>query len=264
MDVSTLQRHFARLDARLQVHPFKARNRWQAERFTIDIGHDKSGEFFDVAVPTSEWEKTEMLPLEVRPDLRHLLLLVRRDGDNEKYLCGHDERHFFVAGAGDNAVKTVAEAMESLRPTGISERLERVERRKNHLRRRNAAFLRQGEWFFLPAPDFVAPDSLILKHEPLSRGNGSKPHWCEEIYREGGDTVYVCQRHPNGISTAEYNSILANNTSAKYWGWRLMKRNPTVYARGAVRHADHATIVLPCWHEVKMNREERMSVVFLD
>ena len=36
-----------------------------------------------------------------------------------------------------------------------------------------------------------------------------------------------------------------------------MKRNPEVYARGAVRHPDHAVIVLPVWHRVYMNTENQ-------
>ena len=68
-------------------------------------------------------------------------------------------------------------------------------------RRKNPAFRRQGEWFFLPEPDFVAPEALVLHNEPLRRGNGGKPHWAEECCRSGGETVYVCRRHPNGVST---------------------------------------------------------------
>ena len=30
--------------------------------------------------------------------------------------------------------------------------------------------------------------------------------------------------------------------------WMRLARDPEVYAKGAVRHADHATIVLPTWH----------------
>ena len=37
--------------------------------------------------------------LDTRPNLRHLLLMSRncRTGAKEKFLCGHDERHWFVA-----------------------------------------------------------------------------------------------------------------------------------------------------------------------
>jgi hypothetical protein len=58
------------------------------------------------------------------------------------------------------------------------------------------------------------------------------------------------------------------NPKAAHWGWRAMRRNPGVYARGTVRHSDHDTIVLPFWHRVVMNTETQsrtMShVAFLD
>jgi hypothetical protein len=47
-----------------------------------------------------------------------------------------------------------------------------------------------------------------------------------------------------------------------------MRRNAIVYVRGRVRHADHKTINLLCWHRVLMNteRESRAmrNVAFLD
>jgi hypothetical protein len=50
---------------------------------------------------------------------------------------------------------------------------------------------RQGEWFFLPAPDLKVDARLILHNEPLVRGTGGKPHWAEFCYRTGGEAVYV-------------------------------------------------------------------------
>jgi len=47
-----------------------------------------------------------------------------------------------------------------------------------------------------------------------------------------------------------------------------MRRDMSVYARGAVSHADHATITLPFWHRVLMNTETQSQtmrfVAFLD
>ena len=47
-----------------------------------------------------------------------------------------------------------------------------------------------------------------------------------------------------------------------------MRRNPGVYVRGRVRHADHATIILHDWHRVVMNTEGQSkamrNVAFLD
>jgi hypothetical protein len=80
--------------------------------------------------------------------------------------------------------------------------------------------------------------------------------------------VWVCDRHPNGVSPEEYRSIRWHNTKASRWNWRMMRRNPGVYARGAVRHSDHDTITLPFWHRVIMNTETEsrtmQNVAFLD
>ena len=56
------------------------------------------------------------------------------------------------------------------------------------------------------------------------------------------ETVHVCTKHPNGISEKEYAELLRVNPKAIRWGWRVMRRNPGVYARGTVRHSDHANI----------------------
>ena len=50
--------------------------------------------------------------------------------------------------------------------------------------------------------------------------------------------------------------------------WRQMVRDPELYAKGAVRHPDHNTIVLHGWHRVLMNTEGESkamrNVAFLD
>ncbi len=70
----------------------------------------------------------------------------------------------------------------------------------------------------------------------------------EFLYRSGGETVYVCSQRPNGLTEAQYNTLISRQPKAKAWGWRMMRRNPSVYVRGRIRHADHATIMLSDWH----------------
>ena len=47
-----------------------------------------------------------------------------------------------------------------------------------------------------------------------------------------------------------------------------MVRNPSVYVKGRITHADHATVVLDGWHRVEMNTETQSRamrhVAFLD
>lgn len=65
-----------------------------------------------------------------------------------------------------------------------------------------------------------------------------------------------------------HDELIRANPNAARWGWRVMRRNAGVYARGTVRHSDHAVIMLPCWHRVSMNTETQSrtmaNVAFLD
>lgn len=203
--------------------------------------------------------------LDLRARERHLLLMARR-GDSGailgKYLCGHDERHWFVAGV-EPATTNVRMALESLKPASVRERQKSIRSRKRN-RRHNPAFVRQGEWFFLKAADFDPGNNFVLSNEPLSRGGG-KPHMAEELVRFGGDRVYVTERYPQGISEARYGRILATNPAARRWAWRVMVRNPRVFVRGAIRHPDHKTVVLKHWYRVEVSVEVfSETVAFLD
>ena len=42
--------------------------------------------------------------------------------EKNKFLCGHDERHWFVAAVPGRSVATVRSAMEALKPPGIAAR----------------------------------------------------------------------------------------------------------------------------------------------
>jgi hypothetical protein len=262
---TNLEIKFARIGARLKFADRPSRGRRLAGALSLDVRSDRHGEFFEI-VPQPE---AEITVLDVQPADRHLLLLVRDGADKSKFLCGHDERHLFVAGIPEAApVGTVRQAKEALKPAEVQEtQAGKRLRAKARNRRKNAAYRRQGEWFFLPAPGMVVDPSLILRHEPLRRGGG-KPHWAEFCYRTGGETVYVCDRHPNGLTTAQYQATLAGNPKAKGWGWRTMRRNPGVYVKGRIRHADHATVMLHGWHRVLMNTEGQSramrNVAFLD
>jgi len=50
--------------------------------------------------------------------------------------------------------------------------------------------------------------------------------------------------------------------------WVTQRRNPGVFVRGKIRHADHKTIVLDGWHQVLLNTETQSvamrHVAFID
>ena len=268
MNTNLLDIKFARIGARLKFADRPARRSRTSGVISLDVQADRKGEFFEIVrQPGAE---AEVAVLDVQPGDRHLLLLVREGKEKSKFLCGHDERHWFVAGIPETApVGTVRQAKEALKPAEVltAQAGKRLGVKARN-RRKNAAFVRQGEWFFLPVADLAVDKKLVLRGEPLSRGNGGKPHWAEFCYRTGGETVYVCSRHPNGVTEAQYKGILAGNPKAKGWGWRTMQRNPGVYVKGRIRHPDHATITLHGWQRVLMNTEGQSkamrNVAFLD
>jgi hypothetical protein len=196
---------------------------------------------------------------------RHLLLLVRDGGSKSKFLCGRDERHWFVAAVPESAhwVSGVDSAMQALRPE-LVENVVRRESSKQRRRRRAAPFIRQGEWFFVPA-EIDPPRLEILRNEPLVRSGGGTPHTLEEAYRRGGELVYVNWRGDvMSVGRHEPRSREQRRTDPRW----PMTRDPELYARGAVRHPHHATIELRGWHRVVMNTEQKaramQHVVFLD
>jgi len=263
-----LDTKFARIGARLKVADRPARRTRTTGPISLDVQADAKGEFFEIV--RQPGFDAEIAVLDVQPADRHLLLLVRDGRDKSKFLCGHDERHWFVAGIPETApVGTVRQAKEALKPAEVRfAQASKGLRAKARNRRKNAAYIRQGEWFFLPVANIAVDENLVLRNEPLSRGGGSKAHWMEFCYRTGGEAVYVCSRHPNGVTEAQYKVILSGNPKAKGWGWRTMRRNPGVYVKGRIRHADHATITLHGWHRVLMNTEGQSkamrNVAFLD
>jgi hypothetical protein len=265
-----LEAKFTRIGARLKLSDGAGGRGWLSAGASVrlDFRTDRDGEFFEIRGGSSEDARIEVL--DVQPADRHLLLMVRQQGEKAKFLCGHDERHWFVAAVPESApVGTVQAAKEALKPAEVRAAQARLGLGANAgNRRKNAAFRRQGEWFFIPTPRLKVHDAWVLRDEPITRGNGSKPHLCEFCFREGGELVYVCARHLGGVDSRLYRQILHDRPEAKNWGWQMMRRNPLVYARGRIRHPDHKTIVLHGWHRVVMNAEHQaramQNVDFLD
>ena len=265
LDTAALERPFARLGLRVRFErgvpsPFTRRS-----GFSLDVARDRRGEHFLLRLPE---RAPEICALDVRPDLRQLLMLVRQEGRKDKFLCGFDERHLFTAALPGASVRDVPSAVEALKPAAVRDiQLRRGLSGRERLRRHNTAFIRQGEWFFVPAAGLVALPERIRRGEPLSRGPGSSPHLCAEAVRLGGEVVWV-SRHRGPLTRERHEALLRQNPEARGWDWQQRVRNPELYVRGTVRHRDHATIQLPDWHRVLMNTEPEAPaarhVSFLD
>ncbi len=265
MDV--LERAFTRMGARVKFGELE-RPRFQSggtfATLALDVRQDTKGEYF--LVSRDRDAAPELVVLDVQAEDSHLLLLSREKGEKHRFLLGHDERHWFVAGIPEaTPVSRVRDAKLALKPDAVLAR-ESGMRLKERDRRRNAARIRQGEWFFVPAGNVAINPLLILRNEPLVRSRGGKPHVCEQLYRFGGETVYVAPGYPNGLTEDQYRAVPDEQRSRL--NWRVMRRNPRVWVRGHVRHPDHKTVVLDGWHEVFGNTEHlsyaMRNVVFLD
>ena len=268
MSMQRIERQFTRIGARAKLHPPIVQRWGVTPEVSIDIGNDAEGEFFDLSIQPSLVAETQII--DVQPSMRHLLLMSRQDDGKHKFLCGHDERHWFVAAVPEQAsVSSVQTAFDALKPTAVRglERRLGVKPRKRNLRR-NEAFIRQGEWFFVPIVNQTSINPrLVLRNEPIARGGG-KPHLCEELVRQGGQLVYVTHRYPNGLSEMERQRLISRKPELRHLPWVAQRRNPRVFVRGRVRHPDHKTIILNGWHQVMMNTENESiamrHVAFID
>src|ERR1051325_5249266 len=118
MDTNLLDIKFARIGARLKVADRPTRRSRTASAISMDVQADHKGEFFEIVRPPGA--DAHVAVLDLQPADRHLLLLVREGKEKSKFLCGHDERHWFVAGIPESApVGTVRQAMEVLKPAEV-------------------------------------------------------------------------------------------------------------------------------------------------
>lgn len=261
-------RKFERMGARVkfvELPPLRRRSPLRTQlpngRFFVNILHDQKGDYFEITKSAG----AIVTVLHLDPADRHLLLMAP---DKSKFLCGHDERHWFAAAIPEKVrgVSTVSTAKEALKPAPVLENQERLGvKHRQRGRRRTAAYVRQGEWFFLRRADIKDSPGNILYNEPIRRGAG-KPHLCEQLCRSGGEKVYVSRTHPRGLTEERFKSLAPDKRTSQ--PWRMMVRNPKVYVRGRITHPDHKTVVLREWHEVMMNTESQAvgmhHLAFLD
>src|SRR5579872_5836452 len=101
MDTALLDTKFAHIGARLKVADRPSRRSRTSGVLSLDVQADRKGEFFEIVrQPGAE---AEVAVLDVQFSDRHLLLRVRESKEKSKFLCGHDERHWFVAGIPESA-----------------------------------------------------------------------------------------------------------------------------------------------------------------
>jgi len=261
-DTRRLTEEFERIGAKIEARLDLKLGR----EVRLDVDSSAKGEVFDIAFGDRALRKI----VDVEPKLRQILLgsVGATDGE-QHYLCGRDESHWFVASVPElrGGVRNVADAFEALKPGAV------LESQARHglsdaekLTRQNAAYKRQGEWFFVPRAKLIVPKDQIRQREPVMRPRG-KPHYLEYAFRKGGRPVMVCQAYLEGLPLDEWRKLVRKNRTAREYEWTEMRADPRLFARGLVTHSDHKPMYLHGWHEVFISREGESldwSVRFLD
>jgi hypothetical protein len=256
VDSTHLEKQFARIGATLVVRPMSPQRYPNTRRYDVNVLTDpKLGEYFVISATT---DAPDMRVLNADPDDRHLVLHIAGAEGGERFLCGHDERHWFAAAVAGR-VTTVRDAKRSLLPkelreAGLSDRTVNT--------RHNEAFKRQGEWFFVPIDRNYfkrrGGATTVLHNEPLLRNRNAKPHMCSDVIRYGGTPVVIYR----GVEylLPDWERLLeAMRGRGERLAGRVLNvvKDPEVYVRGSVRHPDHATLILNGWHRVHANAEMR-------
>ncbi len=231
--------------------------------FRISIREDrkKHASCFDLHV----WDGTRIYVQDVSPKDHALLLKVNWTKErgryiHEDFLCGRDDHGWYVTALKGHTAHSVEEAFESLRPAEIRSalRTENVPRSKWN-KHRNKAFLRQGEWFFIPMPPDFKPKGVVRKKEHL--GVRGKPHIADFVCSEG----VVRYRHNRFLNLFTREEVAKLEKEGET-GFRPVFIVQETFAKGRVVHPDHRTVILDGWHRVVPNTENRLpgSNAFVD
>jgi hypothetical protein len=94
MATETLERRFAAIGARVKVVKAPWRNPWPPSGL-LDVASDGRGEYFELRLVGRPGISLSVVDED--RDERCLLLPVREGAEKSKFLCGFDERHWFVA-----------------------------------------------------------------------------------------------------------------------------------------------------------------------
>lgn len=121
-DLTAVNRQFAAMGALLVGVPHAIRR--SGRNYSIDVVVDRRRRRESFVVRDGD-TPIELEVVNSAPTRRHLLLMVKVAGSGSVakhlYLCGHDERHWFVAAVPPipHGVTTVESALEALKPQAV-------------------------------------------------------------------------------------------------------------------------------------------------
>ena len=230
------------------VRPEDLPRRRRRADYALDIVADKRGQLFEMQLSAEREAQLEINVLQCERHDRHLLLLVKTPEAKDRFLCGHDEREWFVAAvpggastrrAGETrpAAGRVRDAADTRGLTSASARAgttgpSSARVNGSSCRRRICAWMRSSS-------------CATSQSAAAAESRTSSPR----CFRTGGETLYVCSRFPNGITEAEYQRTHRREPEGEALG--LARARPQC-GRVCARHRassrprdDHAARVAP-------------------
>ena len=98
---------FARIGARIKMRSWatdvlRLASRTRMSGLAVTVPSDRLGQYFDIQVDSV---MIDLHVVEVQPEARHLVMAARHLGvlREERFVCGHDERSWFVAALPDGS-----------------------------------------------------------------------------------------------------------------------------------------------------------------
>jgi len=226
--------------------------------FVLRLGKDADGEIKLLNVDTSQ---------------HGVLLQIQQENVKVNFLCGLDEfDKTFIARVPNQGITTVANAKDALKPPEVldAERsTPRMGKKKNKHKRRNSAWLRQGEWFFIPMPKYEPGDSAILRKNAPLMVAGNRAHKAELVADTAGESRYISIMDARrSLSKKGYERLMKENSKEQY-KWEMRSESSSIYVKGRITAPDHKTLVLNIWHRAVPNRElsrtsGRIATTFYD
>lgn len=170
----SVEKGFEELGVRVKVTRVpKPRSPLETSPVKVDVGRDRDGDLFLIDRP---WNVRLSVP-DVDAGDRHLLLVAEQPRAGvSRFLCGHDERAWFVAAVPEiHEVRTVDAARDALKPDEVWAEIRAHDLPRDQWNLRcTAAFLRQGEWFFLPRPWIKVQWRDVLRDDPSRAAAASR------------------------------------------------------------------------------------------
>ena len=223
MDRELLESRFARMGARLKVQeraPAAARRHRQPGAWTCSDDRQASSSRSACVPPWTCASKSWTCS---RPS-GTCCCWPRRGTEKPKFLCGHDERQWFVAAVPETARLGTVGRHGGTKPAEVQQAQARQKiKTEDRKRRKNAAYVRQGEWFFLPAPDFAVESGSFFERA-ASRGNGSKPHMGRVLLPHGRRDGLRLLPASRRSDEAAYKVLATPARRPKSWAWQVMQR----------------------------------------